>query len=185
LGDEQMIELNNLGKYRKARLWIDELPLLNDINISEKKIIVTKKNDCEWNNNKIALEVYYPRNSSNYAFLGVEYTRNIVQKNNLLIILNVSKYKAFKFNDSLVNGYDEVYSGIPEEYSNAILESVENTLATLNFVPEGTLKFNLGAYSLIGSSPMVFSKIAEILVRLLNKSNFEMTSTEKFIAELM
>ena len=81
-----MININNIGKLKKCRVWLEELPLYEYkpakvlSSILETSICMSRENQ------KIAIEIFVaPRY---YAFLGAEYVYK--ESNNLEIHVNVS-----------------------------------------------------------------------------------------------
>lgn len=64
-----------------------------------------------------------------------------------------------KFNDSLASGADDVRWGLPSEYERAILGAVESEPQR---VVVGT-----AAHGAIGSSSLIFARLAKLLSRLL------------------
>jgi hypothetical protein len=155
----------NLGRYREAVLWEAEYPSIH--NAVDKQLEMTVQLSCPKvsENQKFALELKLPRNSSYYALLGAEYTPNNTSELKITIYLRDESGILFQSDLGLS---EEVYQGIPTEYGNAILSSVRECIIASNWNYAGCLTVNFGAHSLIGSSELMFSKVAKILIILLS-----------------
>ena len=178
-----MIELNSLGKYRKGRIWFSEIPYRNQAkDVVSKKIIVIKKPKCD-KSAKVALELYYPRNSSYYGMLGVEYTPD--NSRELTIEVFFIKKGEERFNESIASEYDEIFMGISREYCDAILSTVEKKVIESSYGFSGTLRFDFGAFSSIGSSSAIFTRLSELLIGILELSTHKKEIIEKYVSENM
>ena len=161
-----MIILENLGQYRKGRLWIDKLPNL-PFKASEKVQTNVKVNTgLDLKPIALAVEVLLsPRHVSNYAFLGVKFTPN--QGNELNVYVHVTGDEGVVMHDNIAFKSDEVHVGLPYEYADAILKNARNIIEVLPQFSGGILEFCIAAHGLIGSSQASFAKAAEIIINLL------------------
>jgi hypothetical protein len=170
-----MIELDNLGGFRKGRLWINSLPELTSKVIKVLTSSVNSENH-KWNSKAIALELLLaPREISNYAFLGVKYIPS--EDSYLNIEVRVSEYEGALLTDTIALSTDEVHVGIPEEYAETIMATVKDYLKNYG-LSSGTLLFDLGAHGHVGSSKIIFSKTTKILMSLLGKNLNDTTVNE-------
>ncbi|WP_103109704.1 hypothetical protein [Brevibacillus reuszeri] len=155
----------DLGKYRKAVLWKNELPLLpRDID-HETKFSLQLNEPVVSENKKLALELKLPRNSSYYALLGVEFVPN--QTSELLVNIKLNDSNGPSYN-SEIELHEEIFSGIPSDYANSIINSAKEKILESNWQYAGNLTFVIGAHSLIGSSDSIFSKVTKTLIALLS-----------------
>jgi hypothetical protein len=178
-----MIELNNLGKYRKGRIWDSNIPQRREqIEQATRKISIAQR-DKDLKEKHIALELYYPRNASNYGMLGLHFTPS--NSDEIIIKTHVVKDNAVNFNESFVSKYDKVYLGIEMDYSDIILDSAEKYILDNMIKFTGVIEFCYGAYSLVGSSPMVFSKLTKLLLGVINLKTTEKKIIEQYISENM
>lgn len=176
-----MIELSNLGKYQRARIWETNIPQRSEQIEKDTKKISILKADKNLKERCIALEIYYPRNASNYGMLGLRF---IPSKSNETIIKTfVVIDNNVKFNNSLVSEYDEVYLGIESDYSEIILESAEKYILDNEIRFSGIIEFCYGAYSPVGSSPMVFSKLTTLLLGIVSLETIDKKTIEKYICK--
>ncbi|MDP5275122.1 hypothetical protein [Chengkuizengella axinellae] len=161
-----MINLKNLGHYRKGKLWINDLPRMDYDNIDRIELLLTINKGLKIKPCSLALELLLsPRQVSNYAFLGVDFIPN--NENKLVITVCVSHDEGEKLDNNIASSSDEVHIGLPKEYGEAILSSVQKTLSEIPNFSGGILNFNIGAHGLVGSSQLSFSKVTEIIVKLL------------------
>lgn len=150
----------------KLKIWVDELPIQECQNIKfiKKKY---KADTSTLNNMQLTIELQIPRNVNSYGMLGVKYQNNL---SDAKVIINVSEYEEKLYRDNISIEPDIVHQGIPEEYVNGIINSVERNQNDL--LKSGTYKFNVGAHGEIGSSEHFFEVLSNILLKLLNINNF-------------
>ncbi|WBW97427.1 hypothetical protein [Oceanirhabdus sp. W0125-5] len=169
-----MIILDNLDKYRRGRVWIDELPNMSYDVIQQLHSFIEIKSNSEIQAANLALELSLPRGASNYALVGLRYTPT---KNKVVEIkVNVSRNTGEIINDNIASQIDQVHVGIPLEYANVVLNTARSVIQEINDYPSGIIEFNLGAHGLIGSSQVIFSKITSIIIKLLCKNPSIMSS---------
>ncbi|GAE90741.1 hypothetical protein [Acetivibrio straminisolvens] len=169
-----MININNIGKLKKCRVWLEELPLYEYkpakvlSSILETSICMSRENQ------KIAIEIFVaPRY---YAFLGAEYVYK--ESNNLEIHVNVSNDSGEIITETLALPSDKVHLGISNEYAQTILNTSMEVFMKLSVIPSGILTFNIGGFSDYGSNQVIFKKVTSIIVRLL-VSNIKNTEIDK------
>ncbi|QVK16926.1 hypothetical protein KHQ81_08435 [Mycoplasmatota bacterium] len=162
-----MLVLDKLGRYKLARLWINDFRNRQLI-FNKIKQTKVKANLFDLQKSQIVCEVKLPRNSSYYALLGC----NFVPDSTGYLTVNIyySEEKNIEvFKDSLLNNINEVVLfGIKEEYVNSILSYFENLEKDI-IIPSGIINFNIGAYSEIGSSNILFTQLTEVLMALITK----------------
>lgn len=135
------------------------------------------------NKYELALELYYPRNTSNYGMLGAIFWPN--NSNELEIIIKYSENIKEVYSTSLVSEYDTVFFGINEEYCDTIAESAVKTIKEYQEFPSGKIEFYMGAYSEVGSSQILFSKLTEIIIKLILVNNKDNDVMDKIVSENM
>ena len=172
---------------KKIRYWFNELPPLQLTNDEKHIFNIIKNTNYEPNNKEInfCIELFLPRNASNYGLLGFEYKYS---KENLLnieigyVLENEIYYKSELLPKSL-NEY--TYSGINIDYLNAIIKSINENI--YNYDIKGNLKINLGANCEIGSSNKIFYYITQnllcILKNLIDKEEISKEIIEEVITK--
>ena len=157
-----MLEFKNSQTHTKIRVWINELPKANYNATNIKSFSLPANTYCD--DKKFAIELIYPRNSSNYALLGGQY---ISDKSRVLKTeIHICDLETYNYNDTIAFESDNVFCGIPKEYANAVSEYMTNNADNLK-LPSGKIIFNVGAYGEAGSSKFIFSTATKILFKLL------------------
>lgn len=171
-----MITLDNLDEFMKGRLWVNTSPNLSCKINKTLNLNIKSNNKARINLTIIVLEILLiPRHISNYALLGAKFTPDI--GNSLQIRMNISQYDGEIIKDSIAMPDDEIHVGIPEEYSQTIIETAQNVIKEIGGFPSGILEFYIGAHGCVGSSNQIFSKITSVLLKLMTK-NLDIESVE-------
>ncbi len=166
-----MIIIDNLVGLRKGRLWINNLPKIEYTTIDVLKAKIKAEGSTNLVNTQIALELLLPNEVSNYALLGADFTPN--DSDLLTIEVCISKNDDLILSDTIAKPYEEVHVGIPREYAQTIIDTVQKTLNDSVEVPSGILRFNCGAHGYIGSSQAIFSKVTRIILVLITCSEVQ------------
>lgn len=170
------LHLNNAD----LKYWINELPILEKIESKTKKTqILTRENirkKCFWT--KVALEVYLHKNAGNYALLGLEYEPDENGILNIDIQYVVDNEMHYGSDLTKFNNYK--YLGLPAECTDIILETIKSNKS----ISSGTLKIPIAANCEVGSSPLVFSKVTNLLLELIcnqnENANFDLLMKELY-----
>lgn len=135
LGGEVMIILLKMNNYRKCTLWVNEigeLPHTRAESVIEKTIPSTLKRSTGIIN--MAVELFLPKNHSNYALVGFQYKP--YESNNITrIIVNQNNEHFYYPNETLAMPNDKVLIGISEEYGQSVLESAVETINNIGGFP--------------------------------------------------
>jgi hypothetical protein len=156
----------DLGRFRKVVLWKNELPSLPNEADHKLEISLQLTKPVVSENKKLAMELKLPRNSSYYALLGVEFIPNPNQTSELRMKIKIRNSSDDLYNSELELN-EEIYSGIPSEYANSIINSAKEVVVESSWQHPGSITFTLGAHSLVGSSEAIFSKVTKVLMALL------------------
>lgn len=100
------------------------------------------------------------KNSSNYALLGLEYEPN---ESVLSIELQYIVDNEMHYESDLIKFNNYKYLGLPEGCTNIILETIKSN----KNISSGTLKIPIAANCEVGSSPLVYSKVINLLLELI------------------
>lgn len=201
-----MNSILELSRYKRAHLWIDELPDAQSVSFHEVSKVIEAKGFTTVKSQQVAVEIAIttgPRTL--YGLLGGEFIPRL--DGECVIQVLVSSVDDLLMNDSQITvsdiqgkqtanlelqshaqirettltlSSDQVLIGLPDEYVEAVLEGVLSQGACL---PAGVLRINRAAHSLIGSNEMTFAKLGCALVRLLGLliHNASYTGTKPFI----
>ena len=166
-----------LGKYRRARVWIGELPdtACPSVKILTHTIFASRESQSELRS--AAIEVFVPLGPrSMYGLLGGQFKPDAT--GHLNVDVNISSANERLFTDSLARKGDEVRVGLPVEYAQAVLAGVNLTKGELNALTAGKLSINHAAHGAIGSCEVVYKHLAAILVKLFNTASLELSDEE-------
>lgn len=161
----------------KIKIWLDELP------IQECELITIIESEYQaesqdLQNKQIVVELKIPRNISNYGMLGVKYRNNATLAN---VQIYVSKYDEEIYAENIAIKPDVVHKGIPKNYVNGIINSIELNNGML--LKNGYYEFHVGAHGEVGSSEKIFFILTNIILKLLSKKDFTKDTIEKIIKE--
>jgi len=157
----------NLGKHRRARIWIGDVP--DAVYESKDKLIRSVRADCKMQDKfkQAAIEVAIPLGGrSMYGLLGGE----LRPGSSPILDVNISmgSPKGRLFADSLAGTTDEVRVGLPAEYAEAVFDGIALARGELTRLAAGRLLINRAAHGAVGSCDAVFKHLAAALIKLLN-----------------
>src|SRR6185312_7521099 len=163
-----MFELQ-LTQQRKARIWLNELPdartkfpVIGERSMDSGKRVIAGVR-------RAALEVLIPRGPrALYGLLGAELKPN--RSDELIVRVLTSCDDSTPFSNSMALSSDEARVGLPEEYSNAVIEGATSQIIKIGGLGPGELEFGCAVHGLVGSAPIVFKWLASCLVQLLWKA---------------
>ncbi|VBB09156.1 Hypothetical protein LUCI_4442 [Lucifera butyrica] len=170
-----MIKLDNLGGYKRGRLWINDFPGFESKIIDTIHRTFVGAKEIPRCNKSVVLEILLPRNASNYALLGATFIPLV--GGTLDVKINIGVHDDAVLKDNIAFTSDEVHVGIPKEYAFAVMDSVAETLDDSEF-PPGILFFDVGAHSDVGSSRMIFSRVTKILIKIIFNNILELSEDE-------
>lgn len=153
----------NLGKHRKARVWLNELPDISHSSGAAQEVIMPTT-EPSMQAKKAAVEVFVPLGPrSMYGLLGGKFEPSTVGELKVTIVSNAANGKLLP--TSLAGVSDQVRIGLPKEYHEAVKEGVR--LAQKEGVTiSGELVIDYAANGEIGSCFAVFKHLAAVLVKL-------------------
>jgi len=153
-----------LAQHRKARIWLTELPdaRVNPSDVSERSVQGVKP--VTDGTHRAAIEILIPRGPrALYGLLGAELRPS---KSGALVIRVVkSCTDGPPFPNSIALSSDDTRIGLPDEFSQAVVEGASNQIAKIGGLGSGELVFDHAAHGLVGSAPIVFKWLAICLVQ--------------------
>jgi hypothetical protein len=159
-----MIEIQ-LSKYRKARIWINEFPnACFDSAIKLEKTYPNNNIDIQnLANGSFTVEVNIPVGARIiYGLLGAEFYPDSL--NSFSLEIYSSDSTKVSFDNSIYQGTDNLFVGLPLIYSNAVKRGfLQYFKDTDKAKPNGKLVFKCAAHSEVGSSEDIFEKLAIII----------------------
>lgn len=175
-GTYVMIQSYNNQKGAKIKLWIDEFPnsVINDLHFIKSEM---RQSCCEkWDIRKVAIEVSLQKHNSSYGLLGVAfipYAQGIFE-----IKVHYNNNDKALYRDTLVYAKDTVFSALPKEYADVVLDEAEIYFNNSTNIPSGELVFMVGAHCKVRSSKALFRALTDILLVFLIKNKKEYTKKE-------
>lgn len=158
-----MITTLNLNRHRQARIWIGELPNLIYPTTKFVERRLEARTSALTQVQQAAIEMIIPSaGRALYGLLGAEFAPDNSEQ--LLVKVAVSEKAESEVNWSLASSIDKVYSGLPSEYVDSVLDGLTSAGEILG---AGELLLNCAAHGVVGSSPRVFRQLALTLVSLI------------------
>jgi len=161
-----------LGKYRRARVWIGELPVATYPSAKTLTHTVAASDASQSEPKLAAVEVFVPLGArSMYGLLGGQWTPGATGQ--LSVDVGITDPNGPLFADNIAGKGDEVRVGLPAEYAQAVLAGVNLVQGELNTLSAGKLTINFAAHGAIGSCEAVYKHLAAILIKLFNAGGAE------------
>jgi hypothetical protein len=164
----------DLGKHRKARVWLNELPDVGPLigAVQELEISATSQSVQA---NRAAVEVFVPLGPrSMYGLLGGEYTPLTTGQLKVMIISSPADEKSLFVP---LTTSDRARIGLPAEYCEAVKEGIRLAEKEVVIAP-GQLVISYATYGEIGSCAAVFKHLAAVLLKLINIRKHDPTDGE-------
>jgi hypothetical protein len=157
----------DLGRYRRARVWIGEVPDAAYRSIDIAKCSMLAGTNIRDGLRLAAIEVSVPVGAhSMYGLLGGEF--NPESTDRLDVEVRVASAVGHLLAANLAGQGDEVRVGLPAEYTEAVLSGIALAKGELGRLVPGRLLINRAAHGAVGSCEAVFKHLAAALVKLFN-----------------
>jgi hypothetical protein len=169
---------------RKARIWCGDLPSCPLLEGNEFRTDL-RVDKVTTDARDVAAEVAIPLGGRRlYGLLGASYIPD--NSKNLRIAIPYSEDRGDLFVGALSDPVEPAYCGLTSEYAQGILEEVRQHDDTSDYAA-GILRFNRGAHSLVGSTPVVFSNLSRLILLLIfnDKTNFDDTELLKRVESIL
>jgi hypothetical protein len=154
-----------LSRHRRAKVWLDEAPPAEFIASFTMTRIVRPEQTVVPLRTIAAIEMMIPHGPfASYALLGGELVPS--EADGLEVMLPMSA-TGRPFAPSLALQTDDVRTGIPEEYADAVFAGIERASGSIGIPVKSSLRFRWAAHGLVGSSSSMFNRAAGLVVQLL------------------
>jgi hypothetical protein len=175
------MKIFDLEKFKKARVWLDELPQCEYVSSQVLTHTVPASTVGRTTIRRAAIELLVPLGPrSMYALIGGEYSP--ANSSTLEVELAVSD-DGLVFPESLASPNDVVKIGLPSEYAHGVINGIDLGCAELSDVAPGKIRIACAAHGLMWSSEAIYSKAASVLIKLINLGQANMT--DKAIVALL
>ncbi|WP_010582388.1 hypothetical protein [Schlesneria paludicola] len=155
-----------LEKYRNARVWINASPIEanNSPSFCSRKFEARRTGIVD--ERRIVIEIAIPMGFTMYGLLGGKIESS---EGGFDIIVNSSMEDGCLFPSTLVStDSDELRIGLSDEYLPVVTKSFEECVARQMFdLPNARLTIDVAARGSVGSNPMVFKKLSQIIFEAL------------------
>lgn len=160
----------NLGKFRRARVWIGDLPDATYRPLNTVKCSMAANSNVADGPRLAAIELLVPQGAhSMYGMLGGEFEPDSGASFDVEVCLSSASEPVFA--NGLANQTDEVRMGLPSEYIEGVCSGIALAKGELDRLLAGKLRVNCAAHGAVGSCEAVFKHLAAILVKLFNLKN--------------
>jgi len=159
----KVVQLPNL---RRAKIWLGELPqlkvhadrvLAGDIKTSRPSFPESRR---------VAIEMSIPQGArSLYGLLGGELQKG--QTGAFRYEVSVSTASGRPFEDSIAPSPEDARIGLPEEYAQAVVDGLSEAGGASSVLPSGRMIISCAAHGAIGSSRLLFKRLARALAQIL------------------
>jgi len=149
-----------------VNIWLNELP---NITISEscETTVVPIRSNKSLVPFKCAIEIYKaPYFNNSYGLLGFEFIPKIGADCVEIIVAYTAQQGIRYYGEMKPNG-SYPFMGLYKEWYNGIVEGKAKKFIEENGIPAGTINFKVAANCGIGSSPNMFMRLTEMLLKLL------------------
>lgn len=159
----------SVGHFSKARIWLNESPPIRCVG-SLQNILTLPATQKLVLQTSAAIELFVPLGGRfRYGLLGGEFLSSLESKLELQIAVPSSSLVVY--GDSLLSAaLDGPLIGLPEEYVEAVTSGICSAGRRMGGLASGKLIITQGVYSDVGSSPITFKQLADVLACLLHAS---------------
>ena len=167
------MKLLNLTKERKARIWLDEIPLMiqtDELHFPVCSEVVDCKGVLHPLRTTIAAELFIPTGGRFfYGLLGIQ-SFGVEGQQTCIELGNFARHRNSEIRDSLAGTLDVVEPWVNEEYHAAIFLGASTAASRYAMLPRH-IRICSARQGLIGSSSVLFRRLAFICVALLATSD--------------
>lgn len=173
LGGLHKMQTINLDFHSRARVWLKDkpriiYPALDIITLDMITKDIQTGLAYKPGRRQTALEIIIPVGPRVcYGLLGAEFIPNNFGK--LSVEVRVSTENESIFPSSIADEFDTVKIGLPEEYSQSVIDGIVNSLNNqiIQTLGSGVIKIEQAAHGEISSSKKMFRNIAATVIQLL------------------
>ncbi|MCI9560684.1 MAG: hypothetical protein HFG52_16065 [Lachnospiraceae bacterium] len=107
-----------------------------------------------------------------YGMLGVQVEPN-EEINCVKIDIAFTQGNSIRYYDSCLYNDNKVYKGLPEEYVEPVIQKAISEILKKDKYPQYKVIFEYAANCEVGSSPMIYELITEIIINMISKNTCE------------
>lgn len=160
------MKIIKLKQFRKLKIGFESEPNLSIQNYDKLEQTLMASENLINNKRTAVIELALATHASSYGLLGATFLPSDPNAENTLSIEVRFSNEKIPFHESLSIHQNYSYLGLEKVYAQSILSSVIEFFSTRS-VPRGKLIFDTAAYCEVGSSPLMFSCMTQILLDIL------------------
>jgi hypothetical protein len=160
-----MLRSFELSRHRRINLWLGEpppavfTPSVVVTHVVKPKVVLNASQTIA------GIEINIPHGpKASYALLGAELVA--LNTDGLEVVVSVNN-AGMPLLGAIALKPDDVRVGLLDEYARAVVAGVANAAESNGVPTSASLRFRWAAHGLVGSSPSVFEKVSELIVRVL------------------
>lgn len=172
-----MMKTLDLGRFRRARVWIDALPdaTYPRSRAAVKAVAATSRSRAT--TRSAAIELFVPVGArSMYGLIGGQFRAD--WGGELVVEVATSSPSERLFPASLASNVDEVRVGLPEEYVPAIWSGVDSARTGLETITAGKILIDRAAHGAASSSQAIYRSLAIAMLTILIRPSSDMSDAE-------
>lgn len=159
--------------YGTVKYWMDELPPIHVPHCLQARDTVRAKTAKTFAATKVAMEIRLTKHASSYGLLGVSYVPE-PDADDLQVSIDYTAGMEAEYADTILL-YGKAYVGMQAYYLPLTQSRIIAALQDECALQAGRLHFCVAAEDEVGSSPQMFSALAEMLLALIVRRNENQT----------
>jgi hypothetical protein len=167
----------SLGKHRRARVWLAELP---DAQVQAEQILtfsIGAQGRSVESTRQAGLELFIPVGPRTmYGLLAGTLTPGTEAR--LEVQIAISERQEQLYRETMAMGYEHVCVGLPYEYAKALEQVVLATAKQLKSLPVGKLWIDYAAHGRVGSNQRIFEHLTICLLKLLAMESADLSDAD-------
>lgn len=170
----------NLEKFRKARVWINELPdaSYHSLDVISHSVPVGSRGFAEIQTG--AVELFVPLGArSMYGLIGGYFEP--MEGDNLSVEICISSSCERLLSENLAGSSDEVRVGLPAEYVGGVVAGIDVACSRLKSIATGKIHINCAAHGVISSSESIYTQITIALINLFHCDEAVMSDSDLMV----
>lgn len=157
----------------EIKITYNEFPIVKDYKYDWKKYQIEIMTFPVSLNYRLAVELKIQKGARIcYGMLGVQVQPD-EDINSVKIEVAFTQGNSIRYYDSCLFNDSRVYKGLPEEYVEAVIRKVTSEILKRDKYPQYKILFEYAANCEVGSSPMIYEMISEIIINIISENACE------------
>lgn len=157
----------------EIKITYNESPIVKDYKCDWKKYQIEMMTFPVSLNYRLGVELEIQKGARIcYGMLGVQVQPN-EEINSVKVDVAFTKGNSIRYYDSCLFDDSRVYKGLPEEYVESVIRKVTSEILKKDKYPQYKVLFECAANCEVGSSPMIYELISEIIINIISENACE------------